>query len=48
MYRGGIHFEGPHWSQEENALYWVDISGQKVFRLDADSGNITSREIGNV
>lgn len=45
MYRGGDHFEGPHWSQAENALYWVDISGQTVYRLDGQTGNTTSRYI---
>ncbi|VVD03596.1 unnamed protein product [Leptidea sinapis] len=45
VYRGGEHFEGPHWSVVESALYWVDISGQTLYRLDAASGNVTSREI---
>ncbi|KAI8437585.1 hypothetical protein MSG28_011865 [Choristoneura fumiferana] len=44
--RGGIHFEGPHWSKTENSLYWVDISKQMVYRLDGETGNITKREIG--
>ncbi|XP_068619628.1 regucalcin-like [Battus philenor] len=44
--RGGTHFEGPHWSPDENALYWVDIMQQKVHRLDTESGNVTTREIG--
>jgi sugar lactone lactonase YvrE len=26
--------EGPMWSARENALYWVDIKGQKVWRYD--------------
>lgn len=26
--------EGPLWSDRENALYWVDILGQRVHRLD--------------
>ncbi|CAH0596361.1 unnamed protein product [Chrysodeixis includens] len=43
---GGTHFEGPHWSTAENALYWVDIHAQKVYRLDAETNNITSRDIG--
>lgn len=46
VYRGGIHFEGPHWSTPDNALYWVDIIGQKVFRLDAETLNVTSKTIG--
>ncbi|CAB3233402.1 unnamed protein product [Arctia plantaginis] len=44
--RGGRHFEGPHWSTTENALYWVDIGGQKVYKLDSQTNNITSRTIG--
>ncbi|CAG4959772.1 unnamed protein product [Colias eurytheme] len=43
--RGGIHFEGPHWTENESALYWVDIVDQKVYRLDAVTGNVTSRRI---
>lgn len=45
--RGGSHFEGPHWSSTENVLYWVDITMQKVHRLDPGSGNVTTRTIGN-
>lgn len=30
--------EGAVWSAAENALLWVDILGQKVFRTDASSG----------
>ncbi|XP_022815254.1 regucalcin-like [Spodoptera litura] len=44
--RGGTHFEGPHWSTAENALYWVDIQGQQVHRFDAETSNITSKTIG--
>ncbi|KAH9642708.1 hypothetical protein HF086_002978 [Spodoptera exigua] len=43
--RGGIHFEGPHWSAAENALYWVDIQDQKVYRFDAETSNITCKSI---
>lgn len=46
MYGTGDHYEGPHWAGGENALYWVDIHGQKVHRLDVDSGNVTTKEIG--
>ncbi|XP_049884815.1 regucalcin-like [Pectinophora gossypiella] len=46
VHRGGDHFEGPHWSVAENALYWVDIVLQRVLRLDGASGNVTTREIG--
>lgn len=31
--------EGPVWAAREHALYWVDIKGQKIFRLDA-SGTV--------
>ncbi|XP_014364270.2 regucalcin [Papilio machaon] len=46
VHRGGTHFEGPHWSQEENALYWVDIIEQKVHRMDGQTGNVTTKQIG--
>ncbi|KAI5633388.1 SMP-30/Gluconolaconase/LRE-like region domain-containing protein [Phthorimaea operculella] len=46
VHRGGQHYEGPHWSAAENALYWVDISAQSVQRLDHASGNVTRRTIG--
>lgn len=48
MYRArdGEHFEGPHWSTSENALYWVDITMQRVHRLDTTTENVTTREIG--
>ncbi|XP_063832381.1 regucalcin-like [Ostrinia nubilalis] len=46
VFSGGDHLEGPHWSSTENALYWVDITGQKVHRLDDETGNITIREFG--
>lgn len=29
---GNILGEGPHWSAEEGALYWVDIVGRRIFR----------------
>lgn len=28
--------EGPVWVEREEALYWVDIKGRKIFRLDKD------------
>ncbi|KAG6457530.1 regucalcin [Manduca sexta] len=46
VYCGGTHFEGPHWSGPDNALYWVDIQGQKVLRLDPGTNNVTSKSIG--
>jgi len=32
--------EGPVWVARETALYWVDIKGLKIFRLD-DQGHVT-------
>src|SRR5690242_4594491 len=32
--------EGPVWVQRESALYWVDIKGLKIFRLD-EQGQLT-------
>ena len=26
--------EGPVWVARETALYWVDIKGRKIFRID--------------
>ncbi|KAM3961187.1 regucalcin [Aphomia sociella] len=45
MFRSDGHLEGPHWSTAENALYFVDITGQKVHRLDGVSGNVTTQYI---
>ncbi|XP_013186262.2 regucalcin-like [Amyelois transitella] len=45
VFRGGGHLEGPTWSTTENALYFVDITGQKVHRLDGFVGNVTTRDI---
>ncbi|XP_037962670.2 regucalcin [Plutella xylostella] len=42
----GVHYEGPHWSPTESSLYWVDIKGQQVHRLDGSTGNVTTRSIG--
>jgi sugar lactone lactonase YvrE len=33
--------EGPHWIAEEQALYWLDIKGYKIFRL-AEDGRVDS------
>jgi sugar lactone lactonase YvrE len=30
--------EGPVWAARESALYWVDIKGRKIFRIDAEGG----------
>lgn len=31
--------EGPTWVERENAIYWLDIVGQQVFRLSLDDGS---------
>ena len=38
---GAILGEGPVWVEAEQALYWVDIKGLKIFRLDVD-GDVRS------
>lgn len=30
--------EGPVWVPREQALYWLDIQGRKIFRMDLDGG----------
>lgn len=37
--------EGPLWSDREGALYWVDILGCRVNRLDVASGAVTSTQM---
>ncbi|NUT00240.1 MAG: SMP-30/gluconolactonase/LRE family protein, partial [Sphingomonas sp.] len=32
--------EGPVWVARESALYWLDIKGQKIFRV-GDDGQVT-------
>ncbi len=32
--------EGPVWVARENALYWVDIKGPRIFRRSFDSGEV--------
>ncbi|GAA3900639.1 hypothetical protein GCM10022276_19300 [Sphingomonas limnosediminicola] len=43
--------EGPVWVAREEALYWLDIKGRKIFRL-ADDGTLghwpTSRRVGSL
>ena len=34
--------EGPTWSTREQALYWVDILGKRLHRLDPATGDTTS------
>ena len=31
---GAILGEGPVWDARDEAVYWVDIKGYKIFRLD--------------
>ena len=38
--------EGPMWSVKEQALYWVDIMGHLVHRLDPATGSHESYDIG--
>lgn len=35
--------EGPVWVEREQALYWLDIKGRRIFRMDAE-GAVTSHE----
>lgn len=39
--------EGPHWDHRTQKLYFVDIFGQKLCRLDPASGSVTSTYIEN-
>lgn len=32
--------EGPLWHPDEERLYWTDIDGKRIYRLDPDSGRI--------
>ncbi|MBA2938380.1 SMP-30/gluconolactonase/LRE family protein [Paenibacillus sp. CGMCC 1.16610] len=38
--------EGPSWNEEEKALYWVDIIGEKFCRFDPETGQNESFPIG--
>lgn len=42
--RSDLLGEGPLWSARENALYWVDILGQRINRLSLEDGAVTSFE----
>ena len=37
--------EGPHWSEREKCLYYVDILGKKVCRYDPKTKNNVSVEV---
>lgn len=32
--------EGPLWHPDEQRLYWTDIDGKRIYRLDPDSGHV--------
>lgn len=38
--------EGPMWSARQSALFWVDIFGEALNRLDIESGEVTRWAIG--
>ncbi|RAR56417.1 sugar lactone lactonase YvrE [Paraburkholderia unamae] len=37
--------EGPLWHPDENALYWIDLIGKRLFRGDGASGAVTSKPL---
>ena len=39
---GAVLGEGPFWSETRNAVYWVDIKGQRLHRYDLDTGGCHS------
>lgn len=41
------HSEGPYWDTEKQALFFVDIPGQKVYRYDPASKQLTFALIGD-
>lgn len=41
---GAILGEGPVWVERDAALYWVDIKGQRIFRLDR-AGDVREWEV---
>ncbi len=40
--------EGPVWDVEEQALYWIDIVGKKVFRLDHATGQTREWQVPDI
>jgi len=40
--------EGPVWDEDQQALYWIDIVGKKVFRLQANSGQVAKWDVPEV
>lgn len=37
--------EGPMWGEDEGRLYWIDVVGKRVFRLDPATGKVETREL---
>jgi sugar lactone lactonase YvrE len=37
--------EGPMWSEVEQCLYWIDVVGKRVFRLDDATGSVETRDL---
>lgn len=40
--------EGPVWDAQQQALYWIDIVGKKVFRLDPASGDVRQWDVPDI
>lgn len=38
--------EEPHWDNETQVLYFVDVKGKDLFKYDPQSGDITSLHFG--
>lgn len=43
-----LHSEGPHWDEQKQILFFVDIEGQTVWRYDPRIKKLTYAAIGNV
>lgn len=37
--------EGPMWSGAEQCLYWIDVVGKRVFRLEEATGRVETRDL---
>jgi len=37
--------EGPIWSTIDQVLYWLDVVGKRIFRLDPRTGRVDTREL---
>jgi sugar lactone lactonase YvrE len=41
LYEAGcLLAEGPHWHEERNSVFWVDIEGKKLFELSFESSQV--------